>query len=1469
MLGCDPRFRAAKVLDRPQIIRALIRALTGRPAMSAVATNRLHGSTAATEILVLEPVAQRMGLGPILLVPGEITLGSSPECQVQLTAAGVQPHHCSITATRLRVTVRAVDRRTWLNNLPLREGALRLGDRLAVGPVEFRVRQADPWDVLPPVEPVEAPISAEVVRAVVKPEAVHEQVKAFESQLLQQITKLETEVARHQAAVARLEERVTTEPPQSMNPAAGINRAGDPGLARPEQVPPSTFTAPRFHFSSPVTSGGPEQHAHLYEELEVHHRQARKQLAELSVRNDLLNRQCLELAAQWEQLRQLIAEQEAATLERTQREQQLYERERRCTFQESEIARRSQRLSEELDKVAARLLQLQAEADQLAGQSALLSEREQNLAERTRQLDAREAEIEQAAKTVEQREADCQNRADVTEAWEQLRQETESRWTTRTQELDARAAALQAQADVLTSREAACEHLRAEVRHDRQQLAADRTHLEEWNQELVGLQFELSEKQQELATLQSELESRDVELQQRDADLAQLMATAEHQREQQAAEQTRLETWDRELTQAQEVFGEQQEQLAQEASRLKTEAQEFVLREYAWEQIVSTTQRDQERLAAEQDRLEALRSDFTARQSELTERQLELEVRSASIESQADELNRREAAVEQAAAALQQEKERLLAEQNRLGKTSNELTARQSLVDAKEQEIATQSANWTSQIDELRARKQAWEQTVAATEQAEEQVLAERYRLEAWHDELSAQQASLAKQREDLQARQTEWEQTRRTEADSTATALTNDYSSIERLRDELTLAERELEHVEAELGAWESDLRRQQAELESRESELHAAQVELTWQQRDAEQLSPRDPLATQDAAREDATDLLERLSHERDALATELFLARESTDKPVVDTESIESQLRRQAAQLARDAEECQQLRKSLEAERLALESGRSDLQQQRERWEAERRDLESALESARSQLAQDQQSLQAEKETLHSRKTDLETEWRELNSERATLDRLSSELQEQQAEHDRQARSLEQQEQRLAARQTEWSQEWEARQSEAAAVAEQELADARRDLAEQQERLKAAQVRFHEERRAWEEDRQAWEEQLAAETGPGTSDSRSSNALDTLSRLDEVVNSELDHDERPDLSAETSDPFEAIRAQYGISRSEYDREELPAEEHEIHEAPRSLWAPDTQDEMAAEGHTAAELPATEEDLSVVDLRARLAEMFSMELSESRPAPRDEIDEVTSIDESEPVESSSRETDDADSDEPAPTQYLEPEPEPVPVRTEYAEEPVADEYDSVESYMQRLLDRNRKSSTPEVHVSDRYVSSTTPARQKRAAAQTVSEFDDSVPTPNVEPEAPAEVKPVVPRNPVDTLKMRAGLDSLRHVANISARHAIAQSKWKKMRTTVAMQGFLVAIAGVVGMSIVTGKWLGLSGTDLWGWLALLIAAALGVKVFLDVREIKHSKGGKRPKAETPEPSATPAAVVPASTETGDENTV
>ncbi len=92
--------------------------------------------------LVLDPPPY-CDLATILLGWGKHLLGTAPDCAVRVRADGVEPRHAMIVVSEHRTVVKALDPRTWVNEGPVSEMALRPGDRLSIGPLTFRVRAAD------------------------------------------------------------------------------------------------------------------------------------------------------------------------------------------------------------------------------------------------------------------------------------------------------------------------------------------------------------------------------------------------------------------------------------------------------------------------------------------------------------------------------------------------------------------------------------------------------------------------------------------------------------------------------------------------------------------------------------------------------------------------------------------------------------------------------------------------------------------------------------------------------------------------------------------------------------------------------------------------------------------------------------------------------------------------------------------------------------------------------------------------------------------------------------------------------------------------------------------------------------------------------------------------------------------------------------------------------------------------------
>lgn len=104
------------------------------------------------DVLVLQPMHGHLELEPTLLHPGQrCVIGSAEHCSVRLTKSPlVQPEHIVITVAgrQTMLSAWAADA-TWLNDRLVTEPhELLPGDRVAIGPFDFRLRSATPEEML-------------------------------------------------------------------------------------------------------------------------------------------------------------------------------------------------------------------------------------------------------------------------------------------------------------------------------------------------------------------------------------------------------------------------------------------------------------------------------------------------------------------------------------------------------------------------------------------------------------------------------------------------------------------------------------------------------------------------------------------------------------------------------------------------------------------------------------------------------------------------------------------------------------------------------------------------------------------------------------------------------------------------------------------------------------------------------------------------------------------------------------------------------------------------------------------------------------------------------------------------------------------------------------------------------------------------------------------------------------------------
>ena len=173
-------------------------ALADRNVASKAPRNGISG-------LALEPVRNSAGVETLVFGPGQHLIGSSSDCSHVLRASGVQPRHCEIRIDAGRATLRALDVRTWLNNGPVRQVELHVGDRLTVGPLEFHVTARPAAETTPaptsvaiapsqpaPILTAQPAIPDHVTASLERQMGVEARLAQTESRLLQQADEIQS-----------------------------------------------------------------------------------------------------------------------------------------------------------------------------------------------------------------------------------------------------------------------------------------------------------------------------------------------------------------------------------------------------------------------------------------------------------------------------------------------------------------------------------------------------------------------------------------------------------------------------------------------------------------------------------------------------------------------------------------------------------------------------------------------------------------------------------------------------------------------------------------------------------------------------------------------------------------------------------------------------------------------------------------------------------------------------------------------------------------------------------------------------------------------------------------------------------------------------------------------------------------------------------------------------------------------------
>lgn len=640
--------------------------------------NIRSGNHVSQQLLVLDPL-NSTNLAPLLLRPGKLNVGSSAQCELRLRMPGVAATHCLIIVGSQIAVLKAWDPHTWLNEGPIREARLRAGDRLAIGPVEFRLRTATADELLS--------LIPETVTSPVAPPAS----PSFADQ-----------------APTRTAHDIAARPSQSSKKYHSDNAEDTPSTA--PVMPPVTDQQVR-ELEQQLRSLKQEIHqereawqreyAQAQDHLARQQREFDRQAAQRSEQLDTRERACGRREESW------TDHVTTATTARLQLDNQhtqfqtlhvrlhddahrLQSHEQELVDRETDVRRQEQQLQSLQDELEFRRQQLQeersahaAECQQLAADRAALSHDRQLLHEECEAICERHNSIaEEAAALVDQKAAFDSERNELKQEREALDRDRSAIQVDRDilenerAKVDERAELLRAQQEQLTAHESELATSQASLEQQSAELAVERTALENRQAELASAQETLAENQQtatahaqEIEQLRAELQTRDTQLTDDRAELEQLRQSLRELQEaavasrssnsdidEQAlrAREERLHTQSRELNEQAAALARQEDTLVRQRSLADEQAKEIETRACALadrdEDLRKTRDvldEDRELLDQEALRLQNERAELDRFSAELANREEELDQLRPQLEAQQQKLEAELASLEQ------------------------------------------------------------------------------------------------------------------------------------------------------------------------------------------------------------------------------------------------------------------------------------------------------------------------------------------------------------------------------------------------------------------------------------------------------------------------------------------------------------------------------------------------------------------------------------------------------------------------------------------------------------------------------------------------------------------------------------------------------------------------------------------------------------------------------------------------------
>ncbi|MFQ5730960.1 MAG: FHA domain-containing protein [Planctomycetaceae bacterium] len=1015
-----PKLRAQTKIDqttRPTCNRGTIAGAGVMPTLTSPPT------TTTRSVLRLVPVLP--GSAEVTLAPGPVTLGSAAECDVLLHPTGIAGLHATIITDERRSVVVAHDERCWLNDGPVKQAVLHAGDRLAVGPVEFRLEpgpgetpfapigapqatpatiESRPHDpIAPPPQPAaESPsgpdaqlrlleeLLAQVQRqsqGLRRPdsalqeavEADTEALRQRQAELSQRAAALESEWERiaalderTQAAHARLEERLRileqretafderAARSEVQSPAVDAGREVDRGDGHPDDGETAFGQAPRRVEESEL------QWRRRHEELDVQYEQLRREREALDASRAELQASELELQACVEDLDRRVAgiderlelaeNTEAALRQRSvdadRRDRGLQQKETELHRREEDLKQRATVLYDQeqaVDDFDLRRRELDGMQSELQARSDELDRRsEEILAEQTNRRDVEDT-LQQQQRAFDERLEALESRERDLTARQEHAAAREREWEQRCAEFEVERARVHELAESLQGR---AEELDSEDRAfeaQRQQSSVEREQLAEWQQRLESLDGDISAENEQLDRIRAELEAQREEMR--------------GVRETIAADRRQIADSDREFAERDAALQSVREELAERERELES-ARNQLHRERAEFDAQS------QRLAEEREDLDAFRAAIDNDRESAAAAHISIDARLAEIDAREREIEDRALLVHAELAGLKRQRDDLTGEQARIEVLRRCLDDDHTIFEGRQAELEQQR-------EALRERQS---------------------QLESRECELAAARESLEQsEQSSADARQTS--ETERTACVARQTAPADERSLVAAGRRELVEHQTLLENRLQQADAREWECRR-------RESELAERELRLIERERNLERLSQAEAngLAELDAVRED----LQHERRERERRSEELadWQASLNVEREVLN--SLQGELDEREANIAESRAETDRDKAELQRHREAVESERETLLER-----------ESKLDELKQELEERQRAAAVERSELETWAERLQHRERELSAESERLQPVRLELQQREDALKRDLERLEEQRRELGER------------------------------------------------------------------------------------------------------------------------------------------------------------------------------------------------------------------------------------------------------------------------------------------------------------------------------------------------------------------------------------------------------------------------------------------------------------------